>query len=610
MKKLMFCAMALAAGAVCAENVVGMTPQKEGYPSLMRYFAQGLDGIVDAEDGGTKLKVYTCDDPEFAGAVDEMYEEKVLPIMEALTAAAENGDVDLAYKFQMSLKVVENGGKKQPKLTDFIGDKEVLDVSYFASAKKTITGSVWAKARPSVVGTALLNALIGSSSEFTIAKVPLNISSLGGLITEVRGVGLYDATKKAYLTPSLFGLTGAAMGKDGKEAFGGFITIFGADVQKMAEDAEKFIKRNEDGSVGFNEDQLIEGNLSDYFGEDIGLAIGLGIGKNNVGKKGKSANYIKNLQGTCFYFSTKTDIAFNQSGKLDVQLADLFGKGEKRAEAIQHLLGKGTPGLFYNAYTGAPYPAPFAITIGNGSWKLAVNAGSIKKFANSTTQDDKWKYFLDKTGLPKTKDGTDKKALDVLKAILDAALLGDSADNAIAYFNDRKAELDKFATANPNEKDEADVIKEFFDALIEYCNYAKDLGVADTSTTVGSLNITKLFGGGSSKPSQEDENAAKARELVALIDSAIVELGKYLSGSEPNLDLGRAEEMLDAIRKDLEEAKGLVENSDQSDKLKDELGIDAFEQRVEELAGQIEERKKAQQGTEKEAEWEDSGENF
>ena len=196
----------------------------------------------------------------------------------------------------------------------------------------------------------------------------------------------------------------------------------------------------------------------------------------------------------------------------------------------------------------------------------------------------------------------------MLKAILDAALLGDSADNAIAYFNDRKDELDKFATANPNEKDKADVIKEFFDALIEYCNYAKDLGVADTSTTVGSLNITKLFGGGSSKPSQEDENAAKAGELVERINLEIEELDECLSGSEP--DLGRAEGMLNDILKDLDEAKGLVDNSDQPDKLKYELGIDAIEQHVKELAGRIEEYKRAQQETEKEAEGEDSGENF
>ena len=570
MKKLMFCVMALAAGAACAGA------KNEGYPSLMRYFCKGLDGIEKADDGSTKLKTYDFDEnaPEtFAEAVDEMYWSKAYPVIDALEVAA---DVDLAYKFDMSLKVVENSKKQQPKATDFIG-LPPENVNYFASAKKVIKGSVWTKARPSVLATAFLESLLGTNG-IEIAKVPLRLFSLGGLVTEVRGVGLYDATRKTYLTPSLFGMTGSAMGKDAKEAFGGFLTVFGADLQKLAENGTKFVKFDDNGQAEANYDPLVK-DLYDYLGEDVGLAIGLGVGKNNVGKKG-AASYIKNLQGTCFYLSTKSGILF-AGENFDSNLI---------SDPLTTLLTKGPFGVFYNAYTGTPYPIPLDITIGNGTWKLAANAGSIKKFASLTTQAEKQNYFVEKTGLPKPRVGS-KKTLDMLKMILDVALLGDSAANAKAYFEGRQAELKKFSDYAAKQSggdwkdlaEEAETVSAFYDVVIGYCKSATELGVADTSADPGSLNITKLSIGGS-KPAQTDENADQARQLVdQLRESELPALKDYISGN----CLEDAQKCLEGIKEIYETVRGYLEKSKDRDGLRKELDFDNLGAEITTFEGEL-----------------------
>ena len=389
-------------------------------------------------------------------------------------AAAE--DIDMTYKFEMKLKVVENSGLA-PKATDFI-EAVPAGVSYFGSAKKTVKGVVWAKPRPSVV----LEAALGSglldevgTNTWSFGGVESTFLNLAGAMTEVRSVALWDTKARAYLSPTLFGMGGVGMGKDGKEAWGGFLAVFGANVGKLAGELQTYAFTNEYGELNIDTGLLLT-NAIQYLDADVGIAFGIGLGKNNLTKKGR---YIKNLAGNCSYLSTATAPLFDAEQHMTV-----------KAKTLVNNLTAGPFGVFYNVYTGKPYPVPVDVSLGFGTWKLQANTSSIGKFAKCAgDQAKKVDVFLNKSSLPRYANKAESIP-DVYCMILEIALLGDGADGAKAYLQGRKEELAKLPTAmatkgmTVTEDTMVDMatVNAVLDMLIKFCDDAAALGVPDTGS--------------------------------------------------------------------------------------------------------------------------------
>lgn len=461
MKRLMF------ASAV-AVALCGMAQAEARQPSLMR--ALGGKLVQDVPADPSDLESYTHDlarNSEDYGAIAE--------------TLANAEDIDMTYKLQLKLNVVENSGKA-PKASDFI-EAVPAGVSYFGSTKKTIKGAVWAKPRPSVIAEAVLKSglvdEIGTNT-WAFGGVESTILNLAGALTEVRSVALWDTKARAYLSPTLFVMGGVGMGKDGKEAWGGFLAVLGAKVGKLADQAQTVLSMNESGYAVLDGGLLMT-NAIQFLDADVGLVFGVGIGKNNLSKSGR---YIKSLSGNCSYLSTATAPLFDGNGVLTTK--DLG----KRFTA-------GPFGVFYNVYTGKPYPVPVDVSLGFGTWTLQANSASIKKFAKCAgDQAKKAEVFLAKSSLPRYA-GKEECVPDMYRVVLDAALLGDSAAGAKAYLEGRKAELAtlpvKMAAAGRpvTEKIQADAMATagLIDALIKLCDDAASLGVADTSNMPLDLDL-------------------------------------------------------------------------------------------------------------------------
>lgn len=457
MKKLML--VGVAAVALCG---VANAAKK---PSLMRALGEKLVGDVpttpaDLADYTNDLD-WVCQD--FGG------------FAEALVSAE---DIDMTYKFEMKLKVVENSGKA-PKVSDFI-EAVPAGVSYFASAKKTVKGVIWAKPRPSLlIEMALKSGLLDNvlkTNAWSFGGVESTFLNLAGALTDVRSVALWDSKARAYLSPTLFGMGGVSMGKDGKEAWGGFFTVFGANVGKLMGEAQTYIYMNKYGEATINSGLLMT-NAIQYLDADVGLAFGVGLGKNNLSKTGR---YIKTLAGNCSYLSTATAPLFDAEQHLTT----------KSKELLKNFTA-GPFGVFYNVYTGKPYPVPVDVSLGFGTWKLQANASSIKKFAKCAgDQAKKTDIFLNKSGLPKYASKAESVP-DVYCMLLELALFGDNAEGAKAYLQGRQAELAKLSDAmgaqgmviDGNTAADILTINMMLDQLIKFCDDAAALGVPDTSST-------------------------------------------------------------------------------------------------------------------------------
>lgn len=370
------------------------------------------------------------------------------------TTGSDAQDVDMTYKFEMKLELVEAANKPPAATTFTEGVPE--GVSYFASSKKTVKGLIWAKPRPSVVADMALKGLSGLDS----------LSCYVGLLPDVRSVALWDAKSRQYLDVSAFLFGGAAVGAQAKEAFGFFLTAIGADVKTIVPAA-----------LGAVDEKDIENTILNALSGDVAIAMGLGIGKSQIDvKKGvRTGGYLKQLKGNCLYVSVASYQFYKEKeGK------KTFG------------LNLVSTNAFSDVYTGRPIPVPMNLALGTGSWTLSANKASINKFAKCADDAEKIQIFLEKSALPKYAE-KENKVLDQGRLLLSALFAGGSpdkvraaCDQSIVNINKLKAMLADGSYTSTEEMtvEKLDEILAFEDAIKTWCDKAQALGIDDTTRQV------------------------------------------------------------------------------------------------------------------------------